>query len=274
MINNIFFSIVIPTYNSASTIEVCLRSVLNQSYLDFEILIIDGISKDDTVAITQNMNDNRIRIVSEKDKGIYDAMNKGILQSKGNWLYFLGSDDALSDAQVLAEIAKAINSSGAMVVYGNVYREKHNSIYAGEFDTEKIYRYNICHQAIFFHRSIFEKTGLFDLRYKSNADYDHNLKWFFDDSIQKTFVDLIVANYCDDGLSSTYTDIVFRSQKPEQFLKLAGNRVQGKLRQMIISEIFHNRRKLKDIPGSLYFGCRLALLKVASRLKGSISVKG
>jgi glycosyltransferase involved in cell wall biosynthesis len=263
------FSIIIPTFNSGKTLGACLDSIVQQSFQDYEVLVIDGVSGDETKDIVAQYASRypAVRWFSEKDKGIYDAMNKGILHSKGKWLYFLGSDDALFDANVLFEIAQVVSSSGAEVVYGNVYREKLKMIYAGEFDIEKIYRSNICHQAIFFHRTIFDRTGLFDLSYKSNADYDHNLKWFFDDSIQKKFVDLIVANYCDDGLSSTFMDTAFRSQKPEQFLKLAGSRVQGNLRLRIISEIFHAKRKRKDLAGTLYFGCRLALLKVAAKLK-------
>lgn len=94
-----FLSVIIPTYNSENTIEKCLDSLLAQTFKDFEICIIDGGSLDNTLTIatcyrTQFKN---IRIVSEPDEGVYDAMNRGIDFASGKWLYFLGSDDKVFD---------------------------------------------------------------------------------------------------------------------------------------------------------------------------------
>src|SRR5246127_4505724 len=98
------FSVIIPTYNSAKTISQSIQSVLRQSFTGYEVLIIDGASTDDTLAITSAFNSERIKTISEKDRGVYDAMNKGIKLAKGQWLYFLGSDDALYDDSVLEKI--------------------------------------------------------------------------------------------------------------------------------------------------------------------------
>jgi len=83
-----YLSIIIPTYNCENTISNCLNSILTQSYVDFEILIIDGASKDTTLEILKKYDDKRLKIVSEPDKGIYDAMNKGLKIANGNWIYF------------------------------------------------------------------------------------------------------------------------------------------------------------------------------------------
>ena len=90
-----FISIIIPTFNAESTILKALESILQQTFKDFEILIIDGLSKDKTIEIVENLKDSRIKIHSDKDIGIYDAMNKGIHYAQGKWLYFIGSDDYL-----------------------------------------------------------------------------------------------------------------------------------------------------------------------------------
>ena len=86
-------SIINPTFNSAKTLSRCLDSVISQSFTDWEVLMMDGVSNDDTIKIASSYQDSRIRIYSEPDKGIYDAMNKGIDKAHGEWLYFIDSDD-------------------------------------------------------------------------------------------------------------------------------------------------------------------------------------
>src|SRR4051812_5182325 len=104
-----FFTIIIPVFNSEKTIDIAIGSVLNQQYTSYEVLIIDGLSKDNTLEKVRSYNDARIKIHSEKDSGIYDAMNKGIAKATGTWLMFLGSDDELHDNNVLADIHDAID---------------------------------------------------------------------------------------------------------------------------------------------------------------------
>ncbi|MDR7372330.1 glycosyltransferase family 2 protein [Flavobacterium aquidurense] len=208
-------TIIIPTYNSGSTLDVALKSIINQTFKNIEILVIDGLSVDNTLEIVESnkMEFPNITVVSEKDNGIYDAMNKGILLAKGTWLYFLGSDDSLYEADT---IEKFINSEALRlneVVYGNVYSERFNGIYDGLFTYSKIMNQNICHQAIFFKKSIFDKIGKFNLIYKSHADWDHNIRWFFSSKISKMFVNQIIANYADGGYSSTHSDEVFWRDK-------------------------------------------------------------
>jgi glycosyltransferase involved in cell wall biosynthesis len=124
-----FFSIIVPTYNSEATLKGCLESVLCQKFTDIEILIIDGMSNDKTLSIAKNYKNPIIRIYTETDEGIYDAMNKGIKQSQGKWLYFLGSDDELYDNEVLTNIATLINNNdNPDIIYGNVMVTRDNSI--------------------------------------------------------------------------------------------------------------------------------------------------
>src|SRR5688572_31229641 len=138
-----FLSIVIPTFNSAQALSTTLASVLGQTFADIEVLVIDGHSTDNTVEIIQSFQDRRIRILSEKDNGVYDAMNKGVSMSAGTWIYFLGSDDMLFSSRTLENVTARLTSTEAEFVYGNVRIDgdspwaKHDSIYDGKFTREK-----------------------------------------------------------------------------------------------------------------------------------------
>jgi len=205
----VFFSIIIPTYNSGRTLSIAIESILRQDFTNYEVLIIDACSTDNTLQIANDFNDSRIKILSEPDKGIYDAMNKGIKLAKGQWLYFLGSDDVLFDNEVLQKVEAFILLNKVDVVYGDVHSSRFGGLYDGEFDDEKINNKNICHQSIFFTKFVFKKTGLFDLYFSILADWDHNLKWFLNSVIKQKYINLTIAEYADGGVSSTRSDRSF-----------------------------------------------------------------
>lgn len=206
-------SIIIPTFNSAKTLAVCLDSILKQSFTDFEVLIMDGLSTDNTLEIVKSYDDVRLIISSEKDNGIYDAMNKGITKAKGTWLYFMGSDDSLYESNTIEQFLNIEGLEKIEIVYGNVYSKRFNGSYDGLFTYSKLINKNICHQSLFFRKSIFAKIGKFNLKYKSHADWDHNIRWFFSSNVPKIYTDQIIANYADGGYSSMNNDEVFKRDK-------------------------------------------------------------
>ena len=104
------FSIITATYNSEFTISETMESLLSQDFDNFEILIIDGLSTDNTIKIIKSYNDSRINIYSEADKGIYDALNKGITRSIGDIIGFLHSDDTFTNNNILSDIYKSFDS--------------------------------------------------------------------------------------------------------------------------------------------------------------------
>lgn len=218
-----FFSVIIPAYNSQTSIAHAMQSVLNQSFSDFEVLLMDAASTDGTLAIAKGFSDERISIFSETDKGPYDAMNKGILRAKGEWLYFLGSDDSLRAKNVLQKVSDYIASSPGSVVYGNVFVKGNTAwandgdIYDGLFTIKKLMQKNICHQSIFYKKCIFSKIGLYNLKYKICADYDFNLraaaKCNFD------YLDCIIADFNAGGYSTQYLkDICFEDDKRKNII--------------------------------------------------------
>lgn len=199
------FSIIIPTYNSGKTLYNTIESILKQTFNGFEIVIVDGISGDDTLKIASAFNDDRIKIFSEKDTGVYDAMNKGILHCNGEWIYFLGSDDVLLNSEVLEKIKNEIQlNSDTDFIYGDVVFKSSNQVYYGESSLYRLLNEgNISHQAIFYKKSIFQKVGLFNLKYKVYADWEFNIRCFFDERTIKRYIDIKIALFNDlDGISA------------------------------------------------------------------------
>lgn len=213
--SNPILTIIIPTYNSGTTIEVALKSIVRQTVQDIEIVIIDGLSNDNTLEIVESfkLEFQNITIISEKDKGIYDAMNKGVLIAKGKWLYFMGSDDSLYESTTIEQFLGNTNIENNEVVYGNVYSTYFNGSYDGLFTYSKLMNKNICHQALFFRRSVFNKIGKYNLKYKAHADWDHNIRWFFSSKISRMHIDQIIANFAYGGFSSVFDDVAFRRDK-------------------------------------------------------------
>ncbi len=169
-------SIIIATFNSERTIYAALNSVLNQTYQNWECIIIDGASKDNTISIVKEftMKDNRIHYISEPDKGIYDAFNKGWKLAKGEWLYYLGSDDLLLPTG-LENLIKDTNTNSYDVIYGNVVRKSTS----GEIMKSKTcghkslpYKMLACHQGIITKKVLVQKLNGFDLNIKTYADKD------------------------------------------------------------------------------------------------------
>ena len=215
---NVKFSVIIPAYNSAATIARCLQSVLAQTYTDFEILVVDGLSTDDTVAIVQSFGSDKISVTSEKDEGIYDAMNKGMWRARGNWLYFLGSDDELYDETIFACIKQAIDEhANVQVVFGDVITTEGRVERYPEYNFwDLVIERCICHQAIFYHRSVFN-VDFYDTGYKMCADWDFNLK-IFAWGVHAEYIPQIIARFNTGGLSGHW------QQHPEYLAHFANRK--------------------------------------------------
>lgn len=202
-------SIIIPTFNSASTVAETLDSIIAQDFREWEVCVMDGVSKDDTASIVASYThqEPRIRLYSEKDRGVYDAMNNGIAISHGDYLYFMGSDDVFFDTQTLQNLFGTINSN-VDIFYGNVQFKKSGRIYSGESSIEKLVyqQISICHQAIFYARRVFDRLGNYDLNYHIHADYDFNIRCFRDDTLQIQFIDQIIAIFNELGLSGEHAN--------------------------------------------------------------------
>lgn len=265
-----FFSIIVPTFNSEKYIERCLNSIFSQSFQNFEILIIDGCSDDSTLhKIEQITKSQKISLilVTENDTGVYDAMNKGICLSHGKWLYFLGSDDELFNADVLDKISRNIVKNPFVdIVYGNVTSTRFGGVYDGYFDSNKLYDKNICHQSIFYKREVFEIIGGFNLRYNLLADYDSNIKWFFNDIIKNIYVDLVIANYADGGISSCNSDLHFLEDKDIIFLKYK-NKLDFNLCIRLLINLSRSKKENKEYFYYLLYKIEIKILMIINNMK-------
>jgi glycosyltransferase involved in cell wall biosynthesis len=208
-------SIITPTRNAGKTLEACILSVVNQTYLNKEYRIIDGLSTDGTLGIVKKYADiyPYIKWISEKDEGIYDAMNKGIDLSSGEWIYFLGADDSFYSDGVLDDIFNQEDISNFDVIYGNVQWGNAGREYDGPFSKLDLLQKNICHQAIFTRKSVFDKIGKFDTNYKIWADWVFNMKWFNMKYIRHAYINKIIAKYGLGGMSSNSYDSYFLQNK-------------------------------------------------------------
>lgn len=201
-------SIITVVFNGASTLEKTINSVLSQTYDNIEYILVDGGSTDNTIEILKKYDDSNLSWVSEPDKGIYDAMNKGIERASGDWLYFLGADDQFYNNNVLKAVFGETDIMNYDFIYGNVKSEAFKNVYDGEFDFEKLLKKNISHQAIFCHKNIFLTIGKYNLKYKTHADWDFNLRCFENNEMRIKYVNEIIAEFGKGGVSSNY-DIPF-----------------------------------------------------------------
>jgi glycosyltransferase involved in cell wall biosynthesis len=197
-------SVITVVFNAAKTFETTIKSVLAQTNKNHELIIVDGGSTDGTLEIFKNKNADRLLWISEPDKGIYDAMNKGIQKASGEWIIFLGADDKFYNQYVLENIFSTSTHDEIDFIYGNVKSEAYKGLYDGVFDYEKLLRKNISHQSIFYRKSIFDKIGTYNLNYKTHADWDFNLRCFENKELQIKYVDNIIAEFGKGGLSSQH----------------------------------------------------------------------
>lgn len=168
----LLISVVTVCYNAADTIEKTMLSVLNQTYHDIEYIIIDGGSTDGTVEIIRKYADRIAYWVSEPDKGIYDAMNKGIKVATGEWINFMNAGDEFVDEGVIEKLFQNRTIDTVGVVFGDtlfIHKSKQKIVKFGDDPHHKIMP--SCHQSIFCRRILLARI-LFDLRYKIAADYN------------------------------------------------------------------------------------------------------
>lgn len=220
-------SIIIPCYNAEKLLAGCLDGVLAQEYEDKEVIVVDGGSTDGTIGILKDYSVRHpsIRWVTERDRGVYDAMNKGIGMATGEWVYFLGADDAFYDTKVLAGIFSGGGPDGGGgrpdILYGNVQFKYSRQIYDGPYTLRRLlFQSNICHQAIFYRQSVFAAVGLYDIGCKVYADRDFNIRCFRRKDLRIKYVDRIIAVYNEeDGLSAVKkADPDFRA-KQEKYIR-------------------------------------------------------
>ena len=167
-------SVITVCFNSQETIQKTIESVLSQSYENIEYIIVDGASTDNTLDIIAGYTDPRMKVISESDKGLYDAMNKGTALATGDYLSFMNSGDVFADNEVLADIAGSLAGD---LTYGNVIRIRTDGEVCEKYGGRRYIKWlllkgrMICHQAMFINREVMKRYG-YNLNYKITADFN------------------------------------------------------------------------------------------------------
>jgi len=247
-------TVLVPTFDSAAVLDGALQSLAGQTWRDFEVVLSDGASRDETVFLAEGYAQKlpSLTIRSRPDKGVYDAINLGIEAARGQWCLVLGSDDRLHAMDTLAQAATWLQASTAAMVYGDVrmmavngHRVPPGGRYAGAMPMARLLRANICQQAIFYRRCLFEELGAFNLNYTVMADWDFNLRVAF--RFRTQWVDLVIADYAATGMSEQRTDVLAEAEIPEmirrEFMSRPADRSIWPLQRVLLRQADGFRRR-------------------------------
>ncbi|MBO7084008.1 MAG: glycosyltransferase [Bacteroidales bacterium] len=192
-------SIITATYNSEKTLRNTLENILGQTYQDYESIIVDGASKDGTMDLVREFEprfQGRMKWISEPDKGIYDAMNKGIRMASGDVVGLLNSDDFYTSNDVLETIAKTFEGSDIDACYGDIHYVNDNDLekcvryYSSAKFTPKrmMYGYIPAHPSFYCRKEVYQKYGLFDTSFKIAADFEQLLRLIYVEKIKTEYI--------------------------------------------------------------------------------------
>lgn len=217
-------SVVTVTYNSAETIEDTINSVINQDYGNIEYIIIDGVSKDNTLQIVDKYKHKIAKVISEKDGGIYDAISKGINLATGEIVVALNSDDMYASTDVISKVVEVFKNTHAEAVYGDLN-------YVDRIDTSKVIRkwkagnykkgyfvkgWMPPHPTFFVKKHCYQKYGTFNLSLKSAADYELMLRFIHVHEIKVAYIPKLIVNMRAGGQSNVSFKNRFKANREDR----------------------------------------------------------
>jgi glycosyltransferase involved in cell wall biosynthesis len=203
-------SIITVSYNSAETIEETIQSVTMQDYTNIEYIIVDGKSTDQTMEIVKKYNAKIAKVVSEKDKGIYDALNKGVSLATGDIIGFLHADDLYANNHVISDVVAQFIQSKADGVYADLnYVDRNNTAKiirkwrSGQYkDGMFLKGWMPPHPTFFVKRSCYDRLGVFNLQLRSSADYELMLRFIHVNKIALSYLPKMIVNMRAGGQSN------------------------------------------------------------------------
>lgn len=221
-------SIVTVCFNEEASIEETFKSILNQTYKNWEMVVIDGKSTDNTVNIIEKYKKHIAYFVSEPDSGVYNAMNKGIERATGDFIIFLNANDTFYSRKVLEEVAAVLKKDSEIkFLYGDVDcinedgspdRVRHYQNV--EKNPRAFFATNcICHQSIFYHRSLFEEIGKYEEDWKIIADYIQNYKCLVEHKVKSYYLPVIISIFKFGGISSNKKYRKKCKEEQKEFIK-------------------------------------------------------
>lgn len=216
-------SIITATYNSGATVLDTLNSIRSQDHPSIEHIIVDGGSTDTTLDIVRSFS-HVSKVVSEKDKGIYDAMNKGIRMAGGDVIGILNSDDVYVDGSVLSAVAKIFEDPAVMTVYADLQYVQADDLTrvqrtwrSGEFTKKKFfYGWMPPHPTFFVRREVYDRVGLFNLELRSAADYEMMLRILLKNELSTHYLQRVIVRMRAGGMSNATFSNRLRANKEDR----------------------------------------------------------
>ena len=252
-------SVITVAYNSSKTIATTLDSVAIQTHYDIEHLVIDGASTDATLALIRNHRNPNIRLVSEPDKGIYDAMNKGLALAMGEIVGFLNSDDFYEDASVLEKVAAAFQDPAVEACYADlVYVTQDNSRVVRYWKSKPFISGDFAkgwcpaHPTFYVRRSVIARLGLFDQSYKLAADVEFMMRYLECGRIRTVYIPHVLVRMRLGGITNqSWRNIVQQNQEilsalrkndvPFSTLLFVVHKLISRLRQFVVGRMLRDQ---------------------------------
>jgi glycosyltransferase involved in cell wall biosynthesis len=225
-------SIITVTYNAAKFLEDCICSVKNQDYQDIEHVIIDGGSSDETLDIIKRHEHKNLKWISEKDNGMYDALNKGLKLASGDIVGALNSDDIFASPDVITKIVNCFKKSRIDSVYGDI-------VYVSQSNTKKVIRYwkgfsynrdrfrygwMPAHPSFYVRKELVDELGSYESHYYTAADYEFMLRYLYHYRISAQYIPMLIVKMRVGGASNSTLSARFRANRRD-YLAMKKNHV-------------------------------------------------
>ena len=243
-------SIITATFNSENSLKATLNSLFNQDYNNIESIIIDGNSTDSTLGIVERFHNKskNIKLISEPDDGIYDALNKGLAIATGDLIGFVHSDDLLASSEVISELVSEIQNENLDGVYGDLqYVDKENTNKIIRFWKSCEFKPNLLregwmppHPTLFLKKEVYEKYGLFDLSFNISADYDFMLRVLNDSELKFGYLPKVITKMRVGGTSNRSLENIIKKTR-EDYRAIKINKIGN-----FLTLIRKNTSKLKQ----------------------------
>lgn len=211
-------SVITATYNSSQTIVDTVRSLEGQTYSDIEYIIVDGASKDNTLQVIEQNCSRVSKIISEPDRGIYDALNKGIHAATGDIIGFLHSDDLLAYPQAIADLVNTMQASQSQAVYADLEYVSKDDISktvrlwtSGEYQKQNLLNgWMPPHPTFYMKRECYQTLGVFDLSFRISADYDSLLRYLWLNSVTMSYLPKVLIKMRVGGASNRSLSNIYK----------------------------------------------------------------
>ncbi len=241
-------SVITIAYNSGHSISDAIDSVLSQTYNDVEYIIVDGKSKDNTVEVVKSYGSRISKFVSEPDKGIYDALNKGIRMATGDVIGFMHSDDLFASDNILAKVAEIFKTNDVDSVYGDlqyVYKNDTNKVLrywkSGRFSLRRLKMgWMPPHPTFYVKKKVYDNYGLFNTDFRIAADYDTMLRFLGKHRISTYYLPEVMVKMRVGGASNRSLKNIIKKSKEDM------KAIQDNNFGSVFTLVFKNLRKVKQ----------------------------